>query len=182
MGDVSFYVCLVLTVKYFQIRWLDISPINPPRQHDDDNDLWTNQTSSSLIRTRKWRKTGERVFLDCSRWSVTLSIIFEFCCNYDLLFTLSYFWLLYSPLVVCAQFWLNSILTFSSSVDDWIYFLTHSAETRLVCHVTYTMQHVVYRLYRNTRIGVRALVCIYVLLVSVVSWRLHRRFAYFFFT
>ncbi len=59
-------------------------------------------------------------FLDCSHWSVTLSIIFKFCCNCDLLFTLSYFWLLYSPLVVCAQFWLNSILTFSSSVDDWI--------------------------------------------------------------
>ncbi len=56
------------------------------------------------------------------------------------------------------------------------------AETRLVCHVNYTMQHVVYCLYRNTRIGVRAVVCIYVLLVSVVSWRLRLRFAFFFFT
>ncbi len=64
----------------------------------------------------------------------------------------------------------DSIPSLSSRVDDWIYFLTHSAGTRTVCHMTYTMQHVVeYCLYKNTRVEAGATVCIYVLLVHVVG-------------
>ncbi len=156
LAGVSFSICLVLTVITFRsCDWISARSIFPAS-------VMATKISEPIRHPRLLKGLGS----DARRESAVFLWLLLLVCHAVHLF---------------ARLCCDSIPTFSSSVDDWIYFSTHSAETRLVCHLTYTMQHVVYRLYKNNRLGVGATVCIYVLLESVVIRRLRRRFILFFF-